>query len=106
MNISIFDSESFCGYTQKTTFWMDFSIAEAFGEKAIKDTFNRAFEEWKGNYIYLTELVRIMNWKCWQWNEKNEDWSDIYLGFYEKAKNYALKHLKGEELSYYFRTTD
>lgn len=42
------------GYTPITTFWDDFTIAEAFGENAVRDTFNRAFEEWKGNYKYLT----------------------------------------------------
>ena len=40
-----FDSESFCGYKQITTFYTDFSIAEHFGEGAINDTFNRAFND-------------------------------------------------------------
>ena len=30
------------GYTPKTTFWMDFSIADKFGAKAVRDTYNRA----------------------------------------------------------------
>lgn len=33
------------GYQPKTTFWQDFEIANAFGKKAVEDTFNRAFEE-------------------------------------------------------------
>ena len=48
-------------YEPKTTFWMDFSIADRFGANAIKDTYNRAFKEWKTNYIYLTELVIVLN---------------------------------------------
>lgn len=40
-------------YQFKTTFWTDFSIADVFGVSAIKDTFNRAFEEWRDNYIYI-----------------------------------------------------
>lgn len=48
----------------KTTFWSDFSIADAFGMEAVKDTFRRAFKGWKDNYIYLTELEIVMNWKC------------------------------------------
>ncbi len=40
------------GYELTTTFWEDFSIADVFGTKAIRDTFNRAFEEWKTNYVY------------------------------------------------------
>ena len=43
------------GFT--TTFPSDFSIADKFGVNAIKDTFNRAFGEWKGHYKYLTHLV-------------------------------------------------
>ena len=35
------------GYEEKTTFWDDFSIADAFGMVAIKDTYRRAFNEWK-----------------------------------------------------------
>ena len=35
------------GYKPITTFWDDFSIADRFGISAIKDTYKRAFEEWK-----------------------------------------------------------
>ena len=44
-----------------TTFYMDFTIADHFGIEAIKDTFNRAFEEWKTDYKYLTFLVLNLN---------------------------------------------
>lgn len=33
------------GYQPKTTFWMDFSIADRFGTEAIVDTYERAFKE-------------------------------------------------------------
>lgn len=33
------------GYEPKTTFYTDFSLAELFGEKGIRDTFNLAFNE-------------------------------------------------------------
>lgn len=39
------------GYELQTTFWEDFSIADRFGLSAIQDTFKRAFEEWKNNYL-------------------------------------------------------
>ena len=54
------------GYETFTTFWQDFSIADRFGVAAIKDTFTRAFNEWKHDYKYLTELVMVLNWKIWQ----------------------------------------
>ena len=37
------------GYEPKTTFWEDFSIADRFGLDAVKDTYIRAFKEWKNN---------------------------------------------------------
>ena len=49
------------GYELQTTFWEDFSIADRFGLSAIQDTFKRAFEEWKNNYKYLTELILVLN---------------------------------------------
>ena len=61
------------GYEMTTTFMMDFSIADKFGITAIKDTYKRAFEEWKDSYVYLTELVIVLNLKIWEWYEKNED---------------------------------
>lgn len=93
-------------YECQTTFWEDFSIAERFGKSAILDTYERAFEEWKDNYIYLTELVMVLNHKIWQWYEKNELVARIYNDLWEKTNEYAWNNLKGEELSYFYRTTD
>ena len=95
------------GYETMTTFWDDFSIADRFGVKAVKDTYRRAFNEWKTNYQYLTELVMVLNWKLWQHYELGNDaLSDVYQELWEKADGYAMDHLKGEELNYFFRTTD
>ena len=106
MQISTFNSESFCGYTQQTTFWMDFSIADNFGVSAIRDTYNRAFEEWKTNTVYLTELVMILNCKIWQWYEKDESVAEVYNELWRQADAYALDNLKGDDLKYFLRTTD
>lgn len=95
------------GYTTKTTFWEDFSIADAFGLKAIRDTFKNAFENWKDDYIYLTELAMVLNWKCWQHYEQGDSKkSELYSTLFYKVQNYAYSHLKGKELNYYYRTTD
>ncbi len=93
------------GYKPKTTFWDDFSIADCFGAKAINDTFKRAFKEWKSNYIYLTELVMILNWKMWQW-QSNEAMCALYHELWGKADDYACTNLNGEELSYFYQVTD
>ena len=98
--------EELNGYRPITTFWMDFDIAERFGSAAIKDTFNRAFSEWKTDYKYLTELVMVLNHKSWRFMDTNNDYCQLYADLYYKAHDYALKHLKGLELKYYFEITD
>lgn len=95
------------GYVEQTTFASDFDIADVFGIEAIMDTFKRAFAEWKKDYKYLTELVMVLNFKCWQWYYRgNHTISKVYEELYEKADEYASTHLKGDRLSYYYRTTD
>lgn len=106
MKIETWNIEEMCGYKPITTFYEDFSIADKFGAEAIKDTFDRAFKEWKSDYKYLTELVMVLNWKCWRYSEDNMPFSRLYYMFFQKAYDYAIKHLKGEELSYFYRTTD
>ena len=90
----------------RTTFWMDFSIADAFGIDAIQDTYNRAFEEWKSDYRYLTDLVLVLNHKIWQWHEKNDEYAVLYDKLWWEARTYAVDNLKGEEFEYYYRLTD
>ena len=94
-------------YETKTTFWGDFSIADRFGIAAIRDTFNRAFNEWKSDYVYLTELVMVLNWKLWYYYQRgNYAISDVYAELWEIADAYACENLEGKELSYFYRTTD
>lgn len=93
-------------YECKTTFWMDFSIADRFGIAAVRDTFRRAFREWKENTVYLTELVMVLNHKIWQHYERNERLAEVYNDLWEQASTYAETNLTGEDLDYYFRTTD
>ena len=94
---------------ESTTFWMDFSIADAFCIEAIKDTYNRSFKSWRTNYKYLTELVGCLNHKIWQWYEiEGEDGekSKLYNKLWIEADEWAVKHLKGEEMSFYSHVLD
>lgn len=97
-----------CGYTPITTFWNDFSIADKFGIDAIKDTFNRAFEGWKTNVRYLTELVMVLNHKIWYWYsfERNEELVKAYDELWRQADQWCSENLTGEDAEYYFQTTD
>lgn len=94
------------GYKLMTTFWNDFIIAEQFGVNAIKETYKRAFTEWKDNYKYLTELVMVLNWRSWICWKHNDEYMELYSDLYYEADEYACTNLKGEELNYYFITTD
>lgn len=93
-------------YELLTTFWDDFSIADRFGVSAVRDTFNRAFAEWKEDCQYLTELILVLNHKIWQHYEKRPELVALYQSFWEQADRYAVEHLQGDELSYYYRVTD
>lgn len=106
MTITTFDSESAFGYKQITTFFQDFSIADKFGVDAIKDTYERAFAEWKHDYKYLTELVMVLNWKIFEHYESNDEYGRLYDSLWRQADEYACNNLTGDELSYFYQTTD
>lgn len=94
------------GYEPITTFWTDFSIADVYGLDGIQDTYNRAFNEWKGNYKYLTELVMVLNHKIWEWYNHDNERAELYDKLWREADEYALENLKGVELQYFFDITD
>ena len=106
MNIKIWNIEEQTGYKPITTFYEDFSIADKFGISAIRDTYNRAFETWQHNYKYLTELVMVLNWKIWEHYRQNETYSELYDELWQTAEEQVLETLTGEELDYFFRTTN
>ena len=93
-------------YELQTTFWDDFTIADAFGTAAVRDTFERAFAEWKSNYVYLTELVMVLNHKIWQHWQRDDLLAGLYNDLWTQAAEYAETNLQGDELSYYWTTTD
>jgi len=94
------------GYEMKTTFWEDFTIADAFGVSAIEDTYNRAFNGWKHDYVYITELSLVLNWKMFQWYEKDDSKYQIYYDLYTKLDAWCMDNLINSELIYYIHTTD
>jgi hypothetical protein len=88
-------------------FWQDFSIADAFGKNAIKDTYKRAFAEWKDNVEYFASLVMTLNHKIWVWYERgNNEYTDIYNELWEKADQYGVNHFTGDDATYYFQFLD
>lgn len=105
--------EEMTGYKPFTTFWQDFFIADRFGITAVRDTFNRAFNEWKSNYKYLTELSMVLNHKIGYYydNDKPETapqnrLAALYMELWEQVDTYAYENLQGDELQYYYSITD
>ena len=107
MKIAVWNIEELAGYKPKTTFYEDFSIADLFFNKdhySVTDTFNRAFNEWKNDAVYLTELVMVLNCKVLEHYETNRDLAEVYNHLWEVADEYACKHLKGKDLEYFYKT--
>lgn len=89
------------------TFWSDFTIADAFGINAIKDTYKRAFNEWRNDYKMLTALVITLNHKLWQHYEAgHKEFALVYNDLWDEAQTYAYENLKDEALAYFIEVTD
>lgn len=93
-------------YELQTTFYDDFSIADRFGVYAIKDTYKRAFAEWKTDTVYITELTMVLNWKIFEWYGNDEEYAALYDELWRKTDAWCMKHLKGPDLDYFLKTTD
>ena len=108
------DKEKFeCAYPEyqeqrpDSTFYADFSVADYYGEKAIQDTFNRAFNGWKSNCKMFTELTAMLNHKIWFWWEHNiNEYGELYNKLWQKADEYGCSTFKGEEAQYFFSVLD
>lgn len=88
------------GYDLITTFWEDFSIADKYGIAGVKDTYKRAFNEWKDDYKFFTELTLVLNHKIWQHYESNRELAALYDRLWREADEYAMNNFKGEELRF------
>ena len=106
MNIKTWRIEEETGYKPQFTFYEDFSIADHFGVSAVKSTYNSAFNEWKDDYQALTELCLALNWKIWEHYQERPGLAEAYNELWKKVDNYARTHLKGEDLLYFYKTTD
>lgn len=107
MKFKNWNIEAETGYKPITTFYMDFSIADMFGASAIKDTFKRGIETARFlGYKEFTEFVMALNWKIYEHYQHNNTFAELYDRLWRKADDLARETLQGEELAYYYRTTD
>lgn len=90
-----------------TTFPQDFRIAEVFGALAMKDTFKRCFDEWKGNIKYMTELTIVTNNLMWdRYNSGSIALSKLYESFWKRCDEWCCTNFKGDDLEYFLAVTD
>lgn len=68
--------------------------------------YRRAFNEWKDDYKFFTELTLVLNHKIWQHYESDRELAALYDRLWREADEYAMNNFKGEELDYYYRVTD
>jgi hypothetical protein len=95
----------------ESTFTGDFNIAEdVSGLNGVKDTFQRAFNSWKDDIQYMTNLAIVTNMKCWQhFQAGNETLSEAYSDMYYKVRDWVYSDQSGfteEDQKYYFKYTD
>lgn len=48
----------------------------------------------------------VLNWKIWQHYETDEPLARVYDDLWEMAKAWAVENLQGDDLTYFFTTTD
>lgn len=115
------------GYEPISTFWQDFSIADAaprFGEDAIaaiKMTYMCVVRAFRDDYKMMTELSMVLNHKIFQHHDaavraKNAgllNRRDFHMrlareydGAWRATDEWLMENLKGEALEYYIETTD
>lgn len=101
--------EEFCGYKPISTYYTDFGIAEWFGKDSVRDTYDRAVENWFEDIKWATEIVMVLNWKIWEhYHRGNEEWAKFYNDLWDEAqcKVFEMYENDQEAISYYYRTTD
>lgn len=55
----------------------------------------------------MTELVMVLNWKIWMFHDLgNESMARLYDELWQDAEKVAVETLKGDDLKYFYQTTD
>lgn len=53
-----------------------------------------------------THICLNVNWLSWAWAPDNEEMSKAWADQWYRINDYSFKTLKGDDLSYYIKTTD
>lgn len=88
-----------------TSFPKDFTIADAFGAEAVKDTYERS-KHFISDVSYWKELVVVLNHKIWQHYQSNEALAKVYNELWQEADQLALDTFKGDDFKEYYNFTN
>ena len=94
-----------CGYT----FITDYAkrIHEATEDGTLKNRYAEMLCEAQQDYKKLTELVLLLNWFGWYYDDiKEYAKSAEVLEYWGEADELGFEVLKGEELNYFIQTLD
>ena len=97
------------GYEMTTTWISDFSIANIFGEKAIRDTCKTAKKLYKDDVVFMAELDVALNLHLWQaYNNGNDKLAKLYDELWREHHDEMLTEGRwnDDEFRTYFMITD
>ena len=95
------------GYEMTTTFMHDFKLADMYGERAVEDTYKRAFKGWKHDYVYMVELEVALNYGIWKhYYNGNKSMMELYNRLWETQREWNFNNLTKEQLEFHFSVTD
>ena len=95
------------GYTRKSTFFSDLSIAEWYGVKEVKDTIRRVVKNWFDDTEMFTEFVMCVNHKAWEHHQRqNSELSQLYSEKFYELQDMVYEKWDEEAQSYYYKITN
>lgn len=106
LSIKDWNIERETGYKPLTTSYSDLSIADAFGEQAVIDTYKSLKSEFLGDYKLLTELTMALNWKIFEHYGRNDRLARLYDKMWREMDSFCIDTFNDDEISYYYQTTD
>ena len=96
-------------YVPFTTYASDFILAEIEGSAGVIKTAKNAWENWKTDYKWATEIIMALNFLAWyHYDEGDISLSQLYSELYYKYMDLYYEQFEGnsEATDYFFNMTD
>ena len=84
-----------------TTYWFDFTEAEALSKDAVRPAYDKALADAGNDPKLLGELVCALMRKTIWWGKENRELAALYQELQEDAHTHAVEVLDGDDLAYY-----